>query len=218
MKFNKRLRLLTLGSIAAITIASYFPLSQQYKIIAPYLEADRKSEESRQPGGGKDVGGLDRLVEDLKTKRDFFLFARNNLSDNKPEYNLFVYKDTNTMDIYDASGTLVKQMRVGSGKIQQDEKTSFGQFVTPIGDYLLINTFDKSGLEDKFGQKAHNYGDGMLQLSGPWAPYIAIHGTDNPSKIGAYHSNGCVNVSNVDIVWLLDNVGVGSRVYILRQK
>lgn len=207
-----------LGAVAALSIPPSLYLHWQHRVIAPYLEADRQSEVTRQPGGDQPLGGAETLEENIKTYRDFLLFARNALTDGKPEYDLYVYKDANQMEIYDASGTLMRTMPVGTGKVQQDHKTRFGEYVTPVGEYLLINTFDHAALQAKFGRAAHNYGDGMLQLSGPWAPYIAIHGTDNSEKIGAYWSNGCVNVANPDVVWLISTVGIGSRVHIRANK
>ena len=118
------------------------------------------------------------------------------------------------MQIYKAN-RLVKEFTVGTGKLSElEKKTRFGEYVTPTGDYIIINKFSRENLKEKFGKNWKLYGIGMLQLSGPWAPHIAIHGTFDNSKIGNYKSNGCINLKNEDLEWLLENAGIESRVYI----
>ena len=93
-------------------------------------------------------------------------------------------------------------------------KTKFWEYVTPNGKYILINVLDSTDLRRKFGRNAHLYGNGMMQLSGPWAPYIAIHGTFDSTRIGTRKTNGCINVTNDNLRWLMENVGIGTRVHV----
>ena len=79
---------------------------------------------------------------------------------------------------------------------------------------MVIHYKSREELEAKFGvDNAEKYYAGrMIQLSGPWAPHIAIHATPDESKIGLRKSNGCIQVTPSDYDWLYENVGVGSKV------
>jgi len=44
--------------------------------------------------------------------------------------------------------------------------------------------------------------------------YYGIHGTNNPSSIGGYVSNGCIRMHNQDVEELFPNVQIGTPVHI----
>ncbi|GEM_PF-5965604 len=216
-KFLRRTLQFTAGSVLLSSLYLGFRAHEMY----PYLKADVDSELERVAtvDPPKPKGGLVTLEEHVKTARDLVLYAYNKPSDNRPLYHLKVDKSTNTMEVYDGEGNLVRQMQVGTAKELKETKTQFGEYVTPNGNYLVINHFNEQELEKKFGANAFfHYGTGMLQLSGPWTPHIAIHGVSSPKKVGIYDSNGCVRVENEDVEWLKKNVGVGSTVHIFMSK
>ena len=43
---------------------------------------------------------------------------------------------------------------------------------------------------------------------------IYIHGTNKENELGGKHSNGCIRVSNDNILYLLNSVAIGTRLYI----
>ena len=93
------------------------------------------------------------------------------------------------------------------------------QFIETIEKMSVSELNDLvKALEEKFGNNAKLYGSGMLQLLGPWAPHIAIHGTNDNSRIGKYSTNGCINLANENLEWLLSNAGIGSKVYVYDSK
>ena len=217
----KKIALRGLVALGLTTLATA-PISYpRIKEIGPYLSADYNSEKTRHATRSSPTDGLKgnliSLEEHVKTARDLALFTVSDVFDKKPRYDLNVDKTENKMDVY-LNSQLIKTMNIGSGEILKPDKTKFGEYVTPNGDYLLINNLDVNDLRRKFGRNADLYGEGLMQLSGPWAPYIAIHGTFDNAKIGARKSNGCINVTNEDLRWLMENVGMGTRVHVYESK
>ena len=195
-------------------------VTREFTEVYQFLKADVTSEISRKQTPGKPKIGILPLVEHVKTARDFFqLYLINDLFDSKDDLNLYIDKGTNIMYVYQhENGTFANSFNVGTGQVKAQQKERFGQYVTPSGNYLLINKINRSALEEKFGNNAKLYGSGMLQLLGPWAPHIAIHGTNDNSRIGKYSTNGCINLANENLEWLLSNAGIGSKVYVYDSK
>ena len=200
---------------ATISVIASTVLGYKVKEISNYIREDYRTEITREPSKGHPKDTFEWGIELLKTMRDTGLYAINDITDKLPEMDIYIDKSTNTMKIYDTEGKLVRETIVGTGVVLQPDKTRFGEYVTPDGEYVVINKLRPDSLERKFDDGAEYYGDGMLQLSGPWAPHIAIHGTKKPEKkIGKYASNGCINVNEDTINWMLGNVGIGSRVHV----
>ena len=91
---------------------------------------------------------------------------------------------------------------------------------TPNGTYKIkeiIYSKDLGWLGDPIGQK-RPYGHYIFALDNN--PYgIAIHGTDEPEKLGSPVTNGCVRVSNNDIKKLKEKyVKIGTLVEIMGGK
>jgi len=212
----------TMIGVAALTALAALtaPVSKLPKM-APYSVADYQSEANRKASAHGPVEGLHgRLItieEHVKTARDLLLFTINDFLDTKPEYDIKVDKSTNEMEVY-LNGTLVRKIRVGTGQVLKTDKPAFGEYVTPNGDYIVIHVRDKDSVHKKFGKNAHFYGDGMIQMSGPWAPHIALHGTNDNNRIGKYTTNGCINMRNEDILWLMRNAGIGSRIHVYQSQ
>ncbi|PWI58424.1 hypothetical protein BM613_03660 [Sulfoacidibacillus thermotolerans] len=75
---------------------------------------------------------------------------------------------------------------------------------TPIGNWLITNKSKDWG---------GGFGTRWLGLNVPWGIY-GIHGTNRPSSIGNYASNGCIRMHNHDIEELYNFVHVGVPVFI----
>lgn len=200
-----------------LSILTNIALIPTYRDLLPYLKEDFKSEWYRQASASGPTTGIKGseifVTEQLKTIRDAFLYSVNSWTDSKPEYDICVSKENNFAQVY-LGDSLVREFPVATGKIVQKDKTKFGEFVTPSADYIVIDIKDREELEDKFGDNADLYGNVMFQLSGPWAPYIALHETKKLERIGNYASNGCVDLREEDGEWLKENLGIGSRVHI----
>ena len=84
---------------------------------------------------------------------------------------------------------------------------------TPVGRFFV------NDLVEKWPDSA--YGPYILSLSGfseamerfnGGLPVIAIHGTNRPELIGGAHSNGCIRIPNDVVIFLAENVPMGTPV------
>ncbi|HZK35201.1 MAG TPA: peptidoglycan-binding protein [Bacillota bacterium] len=75
---------------------------------------------------------------------------------------------------------------------------------TPIGTWRIIQKTENPG--GPFGAR-------WMRLSIPWGGY-GIHGTDSPESIGTAASNGCIRMTNEDVIGLYDIVPLGTQVNI----
>jgi lipoprotein-anchoring transpeptidase ErfK/SrfK len=107
------------------------------------------------------------------------------------------------------SGRTVKRLRVAVGRAGSS---------TPTGNYAVTDKL--SG-----GNYGPYYGCCILAISAiqPNTPpgwtggnRMAIHGTDDPSSIGAASSAGCLRASDGDLAYLMSRVPVGTPVVISR--
>lgn len=76
---------------------------------------------------------------------------------------------------------------------------------TPTGSYTVIS---------KIVQPGGMLGARWMGLSIPTGNY-GIHGTNNPSSIGGYVSNGCIRMYNQDVEELFPSVAIGTPVEII---
>lgn len=198
----------SLGALVVAPIGLYGAYS--YSKMAPYVAADIESIQTC-----TNCDSIKRFEEHVKTGRDVVLFAQNNLQDQRPEVDMYVDKTANSMEVYH-DGELLRRMSITTGKELIPHKSKFGEYVTPDGDYLVIDYKNQEELEQKFGAYDADrfYAGRMIQLSGPWAPHIAIHATHHVEEIGEHASNGCMRVSVEDFDWLKDVAGIGSRVHV----
>jgi L,D-transpeptidase YbiS len=73
----------------------------------------------------------------------------------------------------------------------------------PGRDWILTRILWLSGLE--IGRNRLGDVDSMRR-------YIYIHGTPDTEPMGVPRSHGCIRMRNQDLVWLFDQVGVGTLV------
>ncbi|MGM7681475.1 L,D-transpeptidase [Cytobacillus sp. Hm23] len=57
-----------------------------------------------------------------------------------------------------------------------------------------------------------------LDVKGTQGRIYGIHGTNNPSSIGTYVTQGCVRMQNKDVEQLFDQLPIGTRVLIVRSE
>ncbi|NLI11828.1 L,D-transpeptidase family protein [Pelotomaculum propionicicum] len=77
---------------------------------------------------------------------------------------------------------------------------------TPTGSYVVVV---------KIVQPGGMLGTRWMGLSIPGGNY-GIHGTNNPSSIGGYVSNGCIRMYNHDVEALFPKVSIGTPVEIIK--
>jgi L,D-transpeptidase YbiS len=143
-----------------------------------------------------------------------------------------VHIATQTLDLVDASGTLLRRYAVSTSKFG----TGFepGSQKTPTGAFLVESKWGAGAPEGevfvsrvatgKFGAEedpADHVQTRILWLTGlseenanTHSRYIYIHGTNAESQLGTPASHGCVRMSNADVVDLFSLVAVGTPVWI----
>ncbi len=98
-----------------------------------------------------------------------------------------------TLQLFDGDNKLIKSYSIGIGKIMTP---------TPIGTYIIVNKQTNPG---------GSYGSLWMGLS---KPYYGIHGTNDPSSIGKYASEGCIRMHNQDVIELASKSRIGTKVVI----
>ncbi|AEF94789.1 ErfK/YbiS/YcfS/YnhG family protein [Desulfotomaculum nigrificans CO-1-SRB] len=120
---------------------------------------------------------------------------------------IIINKKTNQLGFYQ-NGVLTNVFPVATGR-----RRSF----TPEGTFKVINKQVNPPYYKKHipgGSPYNPLGPRWLGLSAPGGPY-GIHGNNNPASIGTYASNGCIRLHNKDILWLYDQVPIGTPVIIV---
>lgn len=93
------------------------------------------------------------------------------------------------------------------GQVYKEYPCAIGKEATktPVGEWRII-------------QKGTHWGGGFgtrwLGLNVPWGIY-GIHGTNNPSSIGAAASAGCIRMQNKDVEELYPLIDIGTRVSVI---
>lgn len=120
---------------------------------------------------------------------------------------IVINKKTNQLGFYQ-SGLLKKVFPVATGRQRS---------YTPEGSFRVINKLVNPPYYKKKipgGSPYNPLGTRWLGLSAPGGPY-GIHGNSNAASIGTYASAGCIRLRNEDILWLYDQVQVGTPVIIV---
>lgn len=107
-------------------------------------------------------------------------------------YKIVINTKSNTLTLY-RNSKWFKSYPVATGKPSEP---------TPKGTFKIINRAVEPG--GPFGVRWLG-----LSIKG-----YGIHGTNNPSSIGKYVSNGCIRMYNKDILELANTVPIGSTVII----
>ncbi len=131
----------------------------------------------------------------------------NNTAEAAAEY-IIINKGTNQLAFYQ-NDKLIKVFPAATGK-----DVSF----TPEGNFYIVNKIVNPPYYKKNipgGSPYNPLGPRWLGLSAPGGPF-GIHGNNNPLSIGTYASAGCIRLYNQDILWLYDQVPLGTPVKIIR--
>ncbi|MEW6697414.1 MAG: L,D-transpeptidase family protein [Bacillota bacterium] len=135
----------------------------------------------------------------------FFIFTP--ITEAQESKLIIINKKTNQLGFYQ-SGILQKVFPVATG-----HQRSF----TPEGTFRVINKIVNPPYYKKKipgGSPNNPLGPRWLGLSAPGGPY-GIHGNSNVNSIGTYASNGCIRLYNKDILWLYEQVPIGTTVIIV---
>jgi SH3-like domain-containing protein len=122
-------------------------------------------------------------------------------------YKIEVNKATNTLTLY-KNGRVYKQYPVATGR---------NPSLTPEGTFPVVVKFVKPGWKGIPGGLPENpLGERWLGISvkGDNGRTYGIHGTNQPSSIGKYVSNGCIRMHNKDVIELYNLVPTGTPVHI----
>ncbi|MCL5779348.1 MAG: L,D-transpeptidase family protein [Firmicutes bacterium] len=120
---------------------------------------------------------------------------------------IIINKKTNQLGFYQ-DGVLQRVFPVATGR-----QRSF----TPEGRFRIINKIVNPYYYKKNipgGSPYNPLGPRWLGLSAPGGPY-GIHGNSNVHSIGTYASDGCIRLYNKDILWLYEQVPIGTPVMIV---
>ena len=133
---------------------------------------------------------------------------------------------------------IVSTSKYGVGNIRGTNKTPLGlhEIKRKIGDEVPINgilNYQKYNQQiaqiysDTSSSKNDDITSRILWLDGlekyfnkngdvdSFNRYIYIHGTSEEGKLGTIASDGCIRMSNSDVVELYDKINVGTKVLIL---
>lgn len=150
---------------------------------------------------------------------DFWILdnERYEKADTKPKELIVVDKSAKYLWRYDAaSWTLIESFEIGIGKWWEGPRRVVWDHRTPAGHYMVVQKRDDLWWREyKWVSLPDFYGwddGGMLVLAWPWAPEIAIHGSNFWSTWEV--SNGCVRVDDEKVQELMKEVPLGSMVII----
>ena len=130
---------------------------------------------------------------------------------------IVVDKERQELKVVDTQGRSIYVTRCSTGS--NTPRVGFSG-VTCNGEYRVNDIYESSdfGWPD-WDSPRKPYGPYMLELvtSEGKESSIAIHGTDEPEKLGKQVSHGCIRISNTDITKLVEKeiVGKGTLVSII---
>jgi lipoprotein-anchoring transpeptidase ErfK/SrfK len=104
-------------------------------------------------------------------------------------------------------GRIVRRMRVGVGRASSP---------TPTGRFVVTDKLSGRGYGPWYGCCIIALSAHQPRLPAGWdgGSRIAIHGTDEPSSVGASSSTGCLHARRVDLMYLMRILGLGTPVFI----
>jgi lipoprotein-anchoring transpeptidase ErfK/SrfK len=117
--------------------------------------------------------------------------------------------DTNILEVY-LNNHVMYTFKVATGKVQKD---------TPIGTFKIVTKVVNPWYLPKNiagGDSKNPLGTRWIGLNVPDSNgyKYGIHGTNNPSSIGRYVSQGCIRMYNQDVEWLFQHIPKGTLVII----
>lgn len=102
--------------------------------------------------------------------------------------------------------------------VNYGQKTKEGDCKTPEGNFTIWMIQNSEtwthDFNDGFGKRKGAYGPWFFRLRTPMSTHIAIHGTCFPESIGKRESEGCIRMTNEDLLKLKPYVFQGMKVHI----
>jgi hypothetical protein len=211
-------------------------LGQVYNKIKNYFSGDSEPETD----SGSCSTGLTKDCKDWKQLYDKLLNSKL-IKNGEPM--LIVWGPSQTMYYTQNGKTLTKQIRVSTGakgfsNNQDSGSTGTGlmkvsnKFKAPRKYQVLVSKTPVNlvlGPDMPGTRKDPKTGEthvadvltGILELSGLeecnkniYNRSIYVHGTNKEKSLGSAHSNGCIRVSNDNILYLLNSVKIGTKLYV----
>ena len=131
---------------------------------------------------------------------------------------VIVDKEQLQLHLMDYEGNEVKVYGICCGKNYGD-KQSIGDMKTPEGIFRITDIEDAStwghDFKDGKGRIEGAYGPWFLRLYVPGHKGIGIHGTHKPESIGTRDTEGCIRLTNEDVIDLKNRVRPGEVVIVL---
>ena len=126
-------------------------------------------------------------------------------------------KPTLKLTLVDADGNIIKQYGMSCAKVYGPKQVR-GDNKTPEGVFKINELLYAKGIPHDFGDGKgpikDAYGPWFLRLDVPGFRDIGIHGTPFPESIGTRATEGCIRLTNEDIVDLKNRVKLGTVVII----
>jgi len=126
-------------------------------------------------------------------------------------------KPTLKLTLVDAEGNIIKQYGMACA-VHYGPKEVRGDNKTPEGVFKINQLLNAKGIPHDFGDGKgpikDAYGPWFLRLDVPGFRDIGIHGTPFPESIGSRATEGCIRLTNEDIVDLKNRVKLGTVVII----
>lgn len=130
---------------------------------------------------------------------------------------LLVDKQQMCLSVVDYNGEIKRRYDIACGKAPGNKK-QVGDMKTPEGIFHVEDIQDASSWKHDFkdgkGEIDGAYGPCFIRLSVPGHKGIGIHGTHKPESIGTRDTEGCIRLSNDDIMDLRGRVNIGMCVVI----
>jgi lipoprotein-anchoring transpeptidase ErfK/SrfK len=134
---------------------------------------------------------------------------------------VIVSKAGMNLSVYNYEGKLLCRYPVSCGK-NPGNKEIQGDMKTPEGVFNISDIHNASGWK-------HDFADGKGEIEGAYGPYfirlltpghkgIGIHGTHLPDSLGLRTTEGCIRLTNKDLMDVVSKVRVGDVVVITPAK
>jgi lipoprotein-anchoring transpeptidase ErfK/SrfK len=121
------------------------------------------------------------------------------------------------LTLVDGEGNIIKQYGMSCSKVYGPKRVR-GDNKTPEGKFKINELLYAKGIPHDFGDGKgpikDAYGPWFLRLDVPGFRDIGIHGTPFPESIGTRATEGCIRLTNEDIVDLKARVKLGTVVII----
>ncbi len=126
-------------------------------------------------------------------------------------------KPSLTLTLYGEGGEVLLQCGCAAA-VNLGPKTKKGDHKTPEGVFKINQLLNSASLYHDFGDGKGRiygaYGPWFLRLDVPGFIDIGIHGTHLPESIGSRATEGCIRLTNENILALKSKVKVGTPVVI----